>query len=176
MLYYLTTAALGIAWFGFQYLLDYLDFHILDHNALVLHSLSSVVTALIVAAFFRKPILSWTGARWYALPLATIAVGTTLWGLLTVAALDFGRPGQGMDPEAWYLLPGYAVFYSVTFFLPATYPLGFGTQAVLRKLAGPLDEGGSPRDGDAPGDRGASRDPALADDESAPADEAASLV
>jgi hypothetical protein len=93
------------------------------------HLVCAVLTSFIVGVSFRAPILRWSGWRWYVLPLLTLLAGTTLFGFLLPCAWALT---DSLDNEAFWKLPLAIVFYSMTFYLAALYPLALLTQHLLR--------------------------------------------
>lgn len=93
------------------------------------HLLCAIFTAFVVGIAFRAPILSWSGWRWYVLPLLTLLTGTAVFGILLTCSWALT---ESLDREAFYKLPLGIVFYSMTSCLPVLYPLALLTQHLLR--------------------------------------------
>jgi hypothetical protein len=94
------------------------------------HLVCAVLTSFIIGISFRVPIMRWSGWRWYVLPLLTLLSGTTVFGFLLPCAWALT---DSLDNEAFWKLPLAIVFYSMTFYLVALYPLALLTQHLLRK-------------------------------------------
>jgi len=98
--------------------------------------LCAVVTAFVVGVLFRVPILSWSGWRWYLLPLLTLLIGTAVFGFLLTcswAEAESLRGSVGLEGEAFYKIPIGIIFYSMTACLVWLYPLALMTQHLLRR-------------------------------------------
>jgi hypothetical protein len=93
------------------------------------HLACAIFTAFVVGSAFREPILIWSGWRWYLLPLLTLLTGTAVFGFLLTCSWALN---ESLGSEAFYKLPLAIVFYSMTFYLPALYPLALLTQHLLR--------------------------------------------
>ena len=126
----------GLCWFGVAALLGS-AVPILGEMWLQ-HLVSALITSLLVGYTFKRPIRSWIGWRWYILPLLTLFVATALFGLLVPTSwwlTSIIRQTRDLDGEAFYFVPLYMLFYSLTFWLFLLYPLALLTQTLLRKLA-----------------------------------------
>ena len=93
------------------------------------HLACAIFTPFVVGIAFRVPILSWSGWRWYLLPLLTLLTGTAVFGFLLTCSWALT---ESLGSEAFYKLPLGIVFYSMTFYLPVLYPLALLTQHLLR--------------------------------------------
>ena len=102
------------------------------------HLVCAVVTSLMIGFCFKKPVVTWRGWRRYILPLLTLLSATTLFGALLPLSwrvTDALRGREGVDGEAYYLVPALIVFYSMTVYIWILYPVAFITQNLLRKLS-----------------------------------------
>ncbi len=95
------------------------------------HLVCAIFTAFVVGIAFQVPILSWSGWRWYLLPLLTLLIGVAVFGFLLTCSWALN---ESLSSEAFYKLPLAMVFYSMTFYLPVLYPLALLTQHLLRGL------------------------------------------
>ena len=93
---------------------------------------SAIPAAFVVGVAFRVPILRWSGWRWYLLPLLTLLTGTAVFGLFLACSWHLTEEG-GLDCEAFYQIPFWIVFWSMTGGLPVLYPLALLTQHLLRR-------------------------------------------
>ena len=102
------------------------------------HLILAVITALVIGFFFKKAVMTWRGWRRYILPLLTLLSATTLFGLLVPLSWQLTSRLQGrgdVDGQAFYQVPAFMVFYSMTAYLLILYPLALLTQNLLRKVS-----------------------------------------
>jgi|GEM_PF-4789528 len=135
MKYIFALVVCGICWFGVAAVLGS-GIPVLGEMWLQ-HLMSAVITSLVVGLIFQKPIMTWQGWWRYILPFLTILSATTLFGLLLPLSwwVMAKRGGSGdVDGEAFYLVPAWVVFYSMTIYLLILYPLALLTQNLLCKL------------------------------------------
>jgi hypothetical protein len=102
------------------------------------HLISAVITSLVIGFFFKKAVMTWRGWRRYILPLLTLLSATTLFGVLVPLSWQVTSRLQGrgdVDGQAFYQVPVFMVFYSMTAYLLILYPLALLTQNLLRKLS-----------------------------------------
>jgi len=135
MKYIFALVVSGVCWFGVAAVLGS-GIPVLGEMWLE-HVISAVITSLVVGLIFQKPIMTWLGWWRYILPFLTILSATTLFGLLLPLSwwvmAKIGGSG-GVDGEAFYLIPMWVVFYSMTIYLLILYPLALLTQNLLCKL------------------------------------------
>lgn len=135
MTYFLLLVVSGFLWFGVAALLG---------QAIPIwgsmwpqHLLAAIMTSTSIGLIFKRAIESWRGWRWYLLPMLTLVTATGLYGLLVPISWwltdKINRTG-GIDGEAFYLIPMYMIFFSLTWYLIMLYPLALLTQTVLRKV------------------------------------------
>ena len=136
MRYSLALIVSGLGWFCVAAVLD--DTVPVLCDMWLQHLVSAVITSLMVGFIFRKPVMTWRGRWRYLLPVLTLLSATILFGILlplswmVTAALE-GRGNP--DGEAFYLVPAFLVFYSLTAYILILYPLAWLTQNLLRKLS-----------------------------------------
>ena len=132
----------GICWFGVASVLGS-GVPILGEMWLQ-HLISAVITSLVVGIIFRKPLMTWQDRCRYILPFLTILSATTLFGLLLPLSwwVTAKIAGTGnVDGEAFYLVPAWVVFSSMTTYLLILYPLALLTQNLLCKLFRHAEQG-----------------------------------
>ncbi len=95
------------------------------------HLICAIVTAFVVGSIFRTAIFSWSGWRWYALPLLTLFVASGLFGFLL--PLSWSLTGASVDSEAFYITPLSFIIYAMTLYLVILYPIALLTQLMLKK-------------------------------------------
>jgi hypothetical protein len=101
------------------------------------HLIAAIVTSVLIGVIFRRPIFAWRGPRWYLLPVLTLATAAGLYGLLVPISwwlTDSINGKGGIDGQAFYQLPMFMIFYSLTLYLIVLYPLALLTQTLLRKV------------------------------------------
>ena len=98
------------------------------------HLACALFTAYVVGIALKNPILYWTGWKWYVLPLITLLMATIVFGFLLPCSwlLTNTFSGDGVDGEAFILIPFIFVFYSMTYYLALLYPLAMATQCILK--------------------------------------------
>jgi len=141
MRYIFALVVSGICWFGLAAVLGS-AVPILGEMWLP-HLISAVITSLVVGLIFQKPLMTWHGWWRYILPFLTILTATTLFGLLLPLSwwVTAKIVGSGdIDGEAFYLIPAWVVFYSMTIYLLILYPLALLTQNLLFKFFRPVEQ------------------------------------
>jgi hypothetical protein len=136
-LYFLALIACGVFWF--------LVAGVLGQGVPIFgqlwlqHLIVAIVTALVIGYLFKKPLERWQQWLWYVLPILTLLVASALFGLLVAVSwgLTEMMKSKGIDGEAFYLLPGLFVLYSMTTYLVVLYPLALLTQTLLRRFCLP---------------------------------------
>lgn len=98
------------------------------------HLICAIVTAFAVGFIFGTAIFSWSGWRWYALPLLTLFVASGLFGFLLPLSWSLtGTSGTSVDSEAFYKMPLSFIVYAMTLYLVILYPIALLTQLMLKK-------------------------------------------
>jgi hypothetical protein len=103
------------------------------------HLIDAIITGLIVSNLMRPLISRCFGARnWFALPFLSVLLGTAIFGFLlpvswAVAALFKGEPG--VDGKAFFQVPLFVIFYSMTSYLPIFYPLALFNNRIIYQFS-----------------------------------------
>lgn len=99
------------------------------------HLLCALITSLCIGLLLKNSIASYTGWRWYILPILSLLLGTFIFGLLLPFSwliTQWITGNGGVDLEAFYKIPFLIVLFSLTLFLPIFYPAALLTNSVLR--------------------------------------------
>ncbi|HAL57304.1 MAG TPA: hypothetical protein DCP63_12765 [Bacteroidetes bacterium] len=99
------------------------------------HLLCALTTSLCVGFLLKKSIACYAGWRWYVLPLLSLFLGTSLFGLLLPSSwliTQWITGNGGVDLEAFYTIPLFMVLFSLTLYLPIFYPAALLTNSALR--------------------------------------------
>lgn len=99
-----------------------------------------IATAFFVGFVLKEPIKKARGLGWFALPLASILIAASSFGILFVSAMWLAAHFTHAEPIQGAAILVSAIVYayaSLTYFIWATYPASLLTHYLLRRYALP---------------------------------------